>query len=318
MNIRNFIYKGKAFLCLAVILFLTQGCVEDDLSSCGVTVKFTYTKNIEGIDKFDEEVENINLYLFDSKGVFVGEYKGYNNAIALNIFEGTYSLVAWGNICEDFELPSFVQGSTTLDDAVLSLSRTDSIIANKPARLFHGAIYNVKIEPTLQTDQTFTIDMMRDTKDITVTTIGLPVSTKSPGSDRTYNYACTITSINGDYNFDNTIAGSDRLHYIPTESIGYSEDEEERLKLYANFITMRELNDGSTRSKLILTRNEGEIDRVIYEADLVNLLLGPSITNNLDIEHDFTIDLEFDETNGTVTVTVNGWTFEETEVPGIE
>ncbi|MDH6306169.1 hypothetical protein M2459_002883 [Parabacteroides sp. PF5-5] len=282
-----------------------QGCINDDLSVCGVNLQFTYTRNLDGVDKFSESVERVDVFVFDSEGVYQDVYSHENigsiKSMNINLSPGIYSFVVWGNLCDDYTLSQFVRGETRMNDAILKLTRVSDTITTHPGHLFHGAIFNEAVLPADQNNQTLTIDMIKDTKSITVTAVGLPVDPTKASTDI---FACSITSVNGDYKFDNTITGYDRLHYIPYASVNADKE------LISDFITMRELNDGSTDSRLILRHNNsttGEI-KDLFNQSLVELLLPASVRGDLDIEDTFNIILEFDYVVGTVTVTVNGWT----------
>lgn len=287
-------------LSLLLILPL-QGCVEDDLSVCGISVEYVYTKNVDYVDKFSTHVESITLFVYDSEGNYVGEYMSEGNRLhsgpmKLNLSEGRYSLVAWGNLCDDYTLTN----KTRLDEAELSLVRTCDTISTRPGHLYHGGLYSIEVRPDYQNNQLFTIELTKNTNNIIVTTVGMPYS--ETGTSTTV-YDCSIVSRNGDYKFDNNITGSDRLRYITESTI--NEDKEK----VSDFIVMRELNDKNiTDSKLIITRTkQGEAPVDIVTTDLTPILLPASITGDLDVDDEFEIEIEITETNGTTTILINGW-----------
>jgi len=291
-------------ICLLSICISFQGCIDDDLSVCGINLRFTYTQNVDGVDKYNESVERISLFVFDTSDTFIGEYTQENtNNMNLNLMPGVYSLIAWGNLDESYTLSSFVPNETKLKDALLSLTRANDTITNYPTDLYHGALMNVEIQPDVQNNQSQTIDMIKNTKNISVTSVGLPITTRSSADD----FICKITSINGDYNFDNSIAGDSRLHYIQDSEIN------ENAHLKSKFVTMRELEDRSTDSRLIITHTEDSSTKEIFNESLVGLLLPATITGNLDIEDTFDILIEF--TAGRITITVNGWLIKDSGRP---
>lgn len=291
--------------CLLSVCISFQGCVEDDLSVCGLNLEFTYTQNTDGIDKFAESIDRVDVFVFDSDGLFLGKYSDGNisssRSMRMNLMPGLYSFVAWGNLSDDYNLYELVQGETHINEALLSLNRINDTISTHPGHLFHGALLNETVSADVQKNQTLTMDMIKDTKSISVTSVGLPIAPDDGIS--TKRFTCTITSINGDYKFDNSIIGTDRLQYIPYSMI--SDDRE----LISDFVTMRELNDGSTGSRLIVRHNdlENETVKELFNKNLVDLLLPVSIKQDLNIEDTFDILLEFDYVVGTVSITVNGW-----------
>jgi hypothetical protein len=323
-----FINRNFAVACLSALLLLMQGCVTDDLSICGVSVHFSYTKNLDGVDKFSSSINKINLYVFDTEGYFVQEYAVAKDSlpqdftIYVNLTHGTYDLVAWGNLGDDYEIRStFEKGVTRMDDLQLSLKRQPGdTVTNLPHPLYHGGLFRTQILATdLQVNQSMTIDMMKDTKEIKVIAKGLAVSkeTKSAGTA----YDCAITSRNGDYRFDNSITGDARLQYIPQAEV----DDENCL--VSDFVIMREFNtSGITDSRLIINRlaTSSTEASVLLNEDLRPYLLAAQTGDylaaklgslsdpaDLDIWDKFTITLFFDETMGTVSVAIDDWESQE-------
>lgn len=300
---------------VSLILCSTSGCIQDDLSDCGIGVTFRYVKNVDGVDKFGDLVDRVSLFVFDEAGSFVGEYdsegetlgNGYTMNLPLN--PGSYQLVAWGNLCEDYELPALVPGKTNMDDILLTLQRANDTINRHPANLFHGGVQRIDIQPPYTGRKTIMMDMMKNTNSIQVKTRGLPASSGSKADgDWGNTFTCTITSVNGDYRFDNSITGN-RLTYIPEYSTG---DD----SLDSDFVIMRELNDGSTGSRLIFTHHgtDGKSDNTLLDTGLTSLLLPASVTGDLDIDDQFVIEVLFDQTNGTVTIRINDWEYKESIV----
>jgi hypothetical protein len=299
------ILKTPATAFLFLYLLMT-GCIDDDMSECGVSLHYQYTRNVDGVDKFPSEVKKVNLYIFDAGGIFLDEYQvdekqlsGSNNTVKLNLPPGKYNLVAWGNLCNDYELPVFEKGKTTMTEAVLSLKRAANTVTNHPEHLFFGSLSEVDILPALWKNQVMTIDMMKDTKKIRVIAKGLSREELSKSG-----FSCRISSVNGDYRFDNSIKSSDTLLYIPNSSV-----DEQHGYLVSDFVIMRELNDASTQSRLIITYHNpsGGPDVEIKNISLTELLLSNSKTKDLDIEDYFEIELTLDFTSGSATITIKGW-----------
>ena len=291
--------KALAFgLPLMFIMSLT-GCVEDDLSVCGISVNFVYDKNVDRVDKFATNVDKITLFVYDSQGNYVGEYasegnKLHSGPIKLNLMEGEYTLVAWGNLCDDYELADIA----SYEAAVLSLRRANDTIMNRPGDLSHGELSKIQVRADLSANQTDTIYLTKNTNNIVVTTVGMPYSETSKTK-----YDCYIVSRNGDYKFDNLMTGADRLHYIPEASINGDEEK------VSDFIILRELNDKTlTNSRIFISRTtEGEGTETLVARDLTDILLPIAITGDLDIDDYFEIELEITETNGTTTIRINDW-----------
>jgi hypothetical protein len=250
------------------------------------------------------------LCVFDKDGFFVEEYVEERDSlpqdftIFLNLTPGVYDFVAWGNLGEDYEYPSILEkGVTRLSDLQLSLKRNaQNEVTTLPGTLFHGGIFRKEILPTdLQFSQTLIMDMMKDTKEITVIATGLAM--QDPTKASVLEYGSSITSRNGDYRFDNSISGDTQLQYLPQETVGTEHE------LISKFVIMRELEDRSTASKLMINRNtpSGEIEELIPPRDLVPLLIALAQEEDLDVIDSFEIRVEFDFTHGTFTINIPGW-----------
>ena len=322
------INRNFAVACLSALLLLMQGCVTDDLSICGISVHFSYTKNLEGVDKFSSSINKINLYVFDAEGYFVQEYAVAKDSlpqdftIYVNLAPGTYDFVAWGNLGDDYEIQSaFEKGVTRMDDLQLSLKRQPGdTVSALPRPLYHGGLFRTEIQATdLQINQKLLVDMMKDTKEIKVIARGLAITKETRAAGTIYD--CAISSRNGDYKFDNSITGDARLQYIPQAEV----DDENHL--VSDFVIMREFNTtGITGSRLTVNRQATTSAgaSVLLDEDLRPYLLAAETGDftaaklgtlldpaDLDIWDKFTIELFFDETMGTVSISVNGWEAQE-------
>jgi hypothetical protein len=307
----NFVKIWGAF-CLMSAGLLMQGCVADDLSVCGISMHFKYTRNIDGVDKFSSSINKINLYVFDKEGLFVEEYVEERDSlpqdftIFLNLTPGVYDFIAWGNLGEDYERPLFEKGVTRMSDVQLSLKRNaQNAVTTLPDALYHGGILQREILATdLQFSQQLTMDMIKDTKEINVTAHGLAMSDPTTKASE-LEYGCFITSRNGDYRFDNSITGDARVQYVPQETVG------EEHQLISNFVIMRELSDGSTASRLVVNRNapSGEEVEELINVDLVPVLiaLADAAGHDFEVKDHYDINLFFDFTHSSFTITIPGW-----------
>lgn len=303
---------------LSLLAFLFPGCIADDLSHCGVSIQYRYIMNVEGTDQFATSVDKITLFVFDREGLYMGSHtdegdilSGSNYRMNVSLKPGEYTLVAWGNLAPEYELTSFTVGETSVDDIILALSAKDGRVEEHPTHLFFGR-EEIEIihDDTGRTN--VLVDMMKDTNTIRVTISGLPIEGHYADENGRVTadmpYECIITSMNRSYKFDNTIAGDDRLTYIPSNRANTEEQT-----LTSGFVTMRELNDGSTGSRLVIRNNnimtKAGMPEELLDADLTKLLLPASITGDLDIDDEFSLEVVFDYTNGTAVITINGWTY---------
>jgi hypothetical protein len=284
--------------------------MKDALEDCGVNIRVRYTKNKAGVDLLADKVDHFTLYVFDSDGMFVGEYPSYGElyedyTIPLSLKTGTYDFIVWGgNLSDDYQLPSFVKGQSTKADATLLLSRIGAgdTISSYPADLFYGSLTKIAVKPALREEQVYTVDLMKDTKTINVTARGLPIT-------RANNFGCYIHSRNVGLRFDNLIAGSNSVKFIDPQPV-ISDDN----SLVSKFVVMREISDKSSNSQLVFTRTENGVAEVIYNQSLIDLILALLLRTNadLDIEDEFNIEVELVYNNGsfTASVTIDGWSEE--------
>ena len=305
---KNKIRTTAIGLLAALCTCILPGCIEDDLSECGVGIRFRYVKNVEGVDKFPSDVDRISLYVFREDGIFIGEYHDGgsrldgNYTMNLGLKEGNYKLVAWGNLCDDYEVTPCVPGQTRLEDFMLKLKNTRDTVYAHPGHLFYGGVEEVEIKTPYTGRKYVTMDLTKNTNTIHVITSGLPLGENTSGNgDAGTPYTCRIISRNGEYNHDNSITGN-RLHYIPDGTV-------EGGLFLSDYVVMRELNDASiTGPRLVITHHPVDGgSKVLLDTSLTELLLRVSITGDLDIDDEFTLHVEFDYTNGSMTILINDY-----------
>jgi len=289
------------------VLVLMQSCIGNKPTGCGVEVRFRYVKNVESyltgteVDKYSEQVGSITLFVFDEKGIFIdqfreeGEHLGAGHVIRMPLNSGKYKLVAWGNLCEDFSIPQCAGGLTDIGDLLVTINHQSGNVGKHPAHLFFGSADLQIVES--ETYVSLTIDLTKDTNYIHVKKSGLPVSGDLAGS----NFSCAITAYNEACKFDNTITGETCLTYTPQRSV-------DGANYISEFVTMRELNGGEARSRLIITYTpqEGQEEELV-NTPLTPLLLQVAQTGDLDIDDEFYLDVSFDFSGGTAVISINGW-----------
>ncbi|MDH6303633.1 hypothetical protein M2459_000433 [Parabacteroides sp. PF5-5] len=298
-------FKIRSAALTLIFIVLLQSCIQDDLSNCGIGVRYRFVKNVEGIDKFSTSINEISLFVFDENKHFLGKYTEstahmYDQTMLLPLKKGKYFLVAWGGLSDDYNLTSCVVGKTIMEDFLLSLKSDQGIVNTHPADLYYGGIEEIEIKEPYTGTKYITIDMMKNTNTIHVVTSGLPFGINS-NSTHNSSYECKITSVNEAYKIDNSIVGK-RLTYLPYEKI-------ENKELFSDFVVMRELNNGSTESNIIIseTTSGGFAPKELLKIKLTDLLIEASITKDLDIDDDFKINILFDENSGHFKISIKDW-----------
>ena len=314
----------RALSIVFTLSLLLAGCVKDDLSDCGIRVRYQYVKNVDGVDRFATSVDKITLFVFNGDGHYIGTFteegeklKDPSYRMPVNLMPGQYRLVAWGNLYEEYEHPGLTANETHINDLLLSLRAEGNRVEDFPTHLFFGEQTIEIIRDDIgRTD--VLVDMMKNTNTIHVTIKGLPVESyyvdEAGEPTERMPFTCHISSVNRHHKFDNSLTGSDRLTYIPRQRISEAEQT-----LSPHFVTMRELNDGSTGSRLTIlnTRSDETISNtlpdVLLDTELTQYLIAASVTKDLDIDDEYHLEIVFSYTNNTVTVLINDWVVTEEE-----
>ena len=124
--------KFKSAVIYPALMLALASChhpVFDYDGDCEVSygLRFVYDMNLDWADAFPTLVNHVNLYAFDSRGIFVKEYEvteeeaatpGY--LLTLDLPAGDYTFVAWGaletgvSMNECFTIPQMTPGVSTL------------------------------------------------------------------------------------------------------------------------------------------------------------------------------------------------------------
>ena len=198
-------------------------------------VRFVYDMNLKWADAFPSEVKSVNLYVFDSNGIFVKEYTGRGDALAkpgyaieLDLPADDYRFVAWcgldneGADYESFTVPQPVAGTTSIEQLTCSLN------TQREAALRAGGdeaggysdsqlhfLYHGYLEASLEDNHDgqhyeHTIRLTKDTNHIRIILQELT----GDGMDKN-DYEFTIEDANGVMEYDNRLAQSGVITYMP-------------------------------------------------------------------------------------------------------
>lgn len=296
-------YKTKLYFSLFIgIIVLLQGCMKEDLSSCGLFLQFTYK---DKTDNFLDSIKTVDLFAFDEGGYFVGKWMhstSSGNQMRLPLEKGNYTLVAWGDISNKFNYTKLVPGVTTFSQALMSLRRDrDYSVRDKLMPIYHGIVYNLSVKKIGR--QFYDIDFTNNVNYIEVTMTGLPIKDDSEDSENgvisTSRFSALITSSNGDYKFDNSRwESSPNIKYIP---------KYKQLSgvLSADFSTLRLAAGDDSRLIVNHAEDDGSI-RELYNESLTELIAkNPNV--DFDLESHFHIELIFDHTYTVIGITINDW-----------
>jgi hypothetical protein len=315
MKPMNFVKLISVSICLLSFLFLTQGCLNDDLSVCGVRLSFNYTDTIGGDNKFASEVGKANVYIFDAvDSIFITEYAATfeelvdGHILPVNLAVGKYLFITWGNIGGQFEITPLVPNSSSFSDARLRLNVLDNTLREYPDSVYYG-IDTVEVKATdLVLNKEIGLNLVKNNKRINVTTRWLYEGSATTGDASSYR--CQITSKNGTYKFDNYPTGEQYIYRAPHE-----EADSVDFVLRSNFVVLREFNDNSrTDSKLKVFHNrggtrQGEVEEEYFDVPLTRCLEPYAVADGRPIEDIpvFDIELIISETSAGFSVVVRPW-----------
>jgi hypothetical protein len=324
MKPMNFVKLTGVSICLLPFLFLTQGCLNDDLSVCGVRLSFNYPDSL-GDNRFASDVRKANVYIFDAiSGVFVNEYSATfeqlvdGHILPINLAAGKYHFITWGNVGDNFEITPFVRDSSKFSDARLKLNISDNTIRDYPDSLYYG-IDTVEVKANdLVLNKVIGLNLMKNNKKINVTTRGLYDEDSEIADPSAPSFYCLITSKNGTYDFENYPTGEQYKYISPREEIDSTD-----YTLRSDFIVLREFSNNSltdSRLKIIHsngnTRQEGGVaEEEFLDVSLTECLNTVVVAGGPAIEDipEFDIEIIVSWTNGTYSITINDWNYSHSE-----
>ena len=300
-------------------------CIYEDLSTCPLRVQLRYDYNMQYVDRWHREAEDVHLYIFDEAGHFVSEMV---NAAApyeeKQIFElrlnpGNYTIMAlcghrMGTLYKESKLQV---GTSTMKDLLVELSRAeDKRIAAELPPLLYGVSKEVKVLG--DGSRLIVVPMAKWTNKIRL--IMQDVSKGGKSNIKLENYDFRITAPNGRYNGAGEVLSDDVLTYTPyhTES-----QLKGKIGIAVEFSMLRLLTKQDQRpsqdQRLIITeRATGE---ELLNIDLPSLLLETKFYQNnalsdqefLDRQDYYAIIFAFDGRSVTpenflsVGLTINGF-----------
>lgn len=300
-----------------VLIFLLQGCIKEDLSTCNseLLVRFLYTLNNQYTNLFDSEVNRVTVYIFNEQGKYIDSFTEEGNKLTneyvmhIPLPEGKYSVVAYGGDFNTYsvgEIDSLTntisqmlrKGITNINDLRTELKNakdTENYLypVSIPDDLYGGLA--VRAVSALNNKNITSVELIKDTKKIKVKLLGTEVA---PGVFNAY-----ITAINGRYKFDNSIdVNHGVFKYSPVNLPLRTESIEMDFK-------MMRLVLGQTPMLVIRNNTTSE---VIYNENMIEqiLLTEKYVTQeDFDREDEFVFEITIQSKNNNIElqVSINGW-----------
>ncbi|MCH5245874.1 MAG: FimB/Mfa2 family fimbrial subunit [Muribaculaceae bacterium] len=224
----------------AILSFSTTSCEDffDYEGDCDVVhkVRFVYDRNLKWADAFPSEVKSVNLYVYDSQGVFVKKYTGKGNElsnpdynITLDLPVGSYSLVAWcgleneGATEESFTVPEPVAGESRIEELTCILNTQNAPVTRADGDdtmptsdkrlhfLYHG-ILDITLEDNHDgKEYVYTINLTKDTNHIRIILQELSNDEGLKADD----YEISLEAANGLMAYNNELLGNTTIKFKP-------------------------------------------------------------------------------------------------------
>ena len=321
MNIRKITFS---IICLMSV-FVFNGCdVSEDEYDCVSDIALRFRFMVEGQNMLAMEVTSLSVFIFDENDRFVGRWDEWDNSkfasdyfMILPLPPGIYSCVAWGGISPDYyyvchtgqtqhQLTAPVVGQTMISQLQVGLKHetrtyaelSRQVVDNTPTMMFYGSKLNTRLD---QGNNTVIIDLVKNSKNIALTILGLPGPTRANPNTRMEVF---FESPDGEYLFSNNLVGGQgKLAIIPqniTGDVNSQKSDIPTLKLI--------FNNGN---RLVIWDVENH--NAFYADDILENIIRKipyySTQEAVDMEDEFDITIDLSSPVG-AKITVNGWNVE--------
>lgn len=148
--------------CLLLAEMSACSWMKDDLDDCstGCKIQLQMAMGVEysglfNAQAFYNEVEDVNLWVFDSNGIHVGTYteqgeklKQNNYTLDIPLPPGHYKMIVWTGLRDDFyEVPDFTAGVSRMEEMTLRLKRGEDNCQNRQITpLWYGIISDAEVK----------------------------------------------------------------------------------------------------------------------------------------------------------------------------
>lgn len=305
-------YSLRNMLLATSLLCFASGCIKEDRSECnpGVLLKYDYSLNTEHTNLFGAEVGKVTVYVFDEKGFYYGTYSEEGGHLTndyqmlLSLPVGNYTTVPWGGKLGTYQVgetnadetafqSELKKGVTHIDDFMLTAENGGQPLVHLD-NLYHG---RADVASVYWPGTATTVELIRDTKHLTVTVEDLSVGRGKANGDAPYEVYCTGT--NARYLADNSFGKkAEEITNLPYDT--YTEPGKAVSKLnLLRLVIGREFR---------LTVKDKEGDRV-FDKDLVEAMLATGrfkTQEDFDREQEYNIVIRMDK-DVVISIFINGW-----------
>lgn len=259
----------------AVILFgiLISCNLRLDLPPCPIYVGFDYNYNMAFKNLFDKQVKQVNLYVFDEEGKFVGTYTEQREEVLpedfrmkLDLLPGKYKFLVWGGLDNFYGHIALTPGVSTLKDMMLMVNQNRSTIINKElSPLFYGFLDDVEVVGDYQKE--VIVPLMKNTNIIRLVMKG--VGPNAPEID-VNDYTFQLFSANGKYDYQNNFLPDEELSFEP-----YHTENHPQVGAIIELNTLRLFEKGLNYRLLIKEKNNP--NNVLLDVNIIDYLASTNI-----------------------------------------
>lgn len=211
-----------------ILVAFMSGCgwVHQGISECPakLSVKFVFDYNMRFDDELDQQVNNVNIWVFDAASgapVWKGAASGSNLAdegfeMEVPVDPGKYDFVAWcgleGN--SSFSLATYEPASRQELEVTLKTQQAGQLntFSGKLLGLFHGMVlgYDYTPDPTKPDIRCVTVSLTKDTNNIHL------ILQNQDGHDmKPEDFSVTITDANSNLAWNNAVLAGPVVTYQP-------------------------------------------------------------------------------------------------------
>ncbi len=200
-------------LCASLLLSACDSVIYDQLEPCRVSVRFTYDFNMAFANRLALEAKQIDLYVFDEKGIYLSSFAGKNEPpsndfmFGLPLKPGNYTFMALAGHDENYLPITLKPGVSTIEDVKVQIKNAANTTIEKELQpLLHGLVNNVQIKGDYE--KVITVPLVKNTNKIRLVLKG---RTTLAAAD----YRVELWAANGTTAFDNKVLSGDSVNYRP-------------------------------------------------------------------------------------------------------
>lgn len=188
----------SSIACL--LLLLSGGCTQENLSECDLYLRFRYDYNMESQDLFASQVGRVKVYLFDNDGKYHSTISQSGDPLKNNDFfihipyeHRDHTIVVWADSTNNsYDLTDMTSGNQI--DLLLLHYKPSQLLGNqKIDNLWHSGPTKLKFDEDYNTQQT--VSLLKNSNDFYIRLVD--------ASATPITAAVKITASNGSYNYQN-------------------------------------------------------------------------------------------------------------------